>query len=75
MKKITLLATFLIAAISYGQLKQVKGNAFTISGCGAGGKGDVWYPNGHTATTGYGGPSGTANWEIKLSLDNIIFHL
>lgn len=71
MKKITLLAALFMVAISYGQIKTLKGNSFLTSGCGAGGKAAVSYPEGFSgATSGYEGSSGTANWEINPSLDD-----
>jgi len=66
MKKITLLAAFLIAAMSYGQIASLKSANRTVSDCTAGGKNPVSYPTNYGGSTAnYAGGSGTLNWEIN----------
>jgi len=70
MKKITFLAAFLIAAMSYGQIKQIKGKNSDASACVAGGFNAIMYPNGFTGTIqdAYIGESTTTNWEFIANL-------
>lgn len=72
MKKIILIISLFIVSISYGQLKQVKGNTFTSSACGAGGKSDVSYPSYFTGnTTDYAGVSSSNKWEMNFNVDDL----
>ena len=72
MKKIILLIAIFFVSISYGQLKQVKGNTFTSSACGAGGKSDISYPSYFTgSTSGYAGVSTSNKWEMNFNVDDL----
>ena len=72
MKKIILIISLFIVNISYGQLKQVKGNTFTSSACGAGGKSDISYPSYFTGnTSGYAGVSTSNKWEMNFNVDDL----
>lgn len=72
MKKIILFIAIFFVSISYGQLKQVKGNTFTSSACGAGGKSDISYPSYFTGnTSGYAGESTSNKWEMNFNVDDL----
>ena len=72
MKKIILIIAIFFVSISYGQLKQVKGNTFTSSACGAGGKSDISYPSYFTGnTSGYAGVSTSNKWEMNFNVDDL----
>ena len=72
MKKIILFTAIFFVSISYGQLKQVKGNTFTSSACGAGGKSDISYPSYFTGnTSGYAGVSTSNKWEMNFNVDDL----
>lgn len=72
MKKIILFIAIFFVSISYGQLKQVKGNTFTSSACGAGGKSDISYPSYFTGnTSGYAGVSTSNKWEMNFNVDDL----
>lgn len=72
MKKIILFIAIFFVSISYGQLKQVKGNTFTTSACGAGGKSDISYPSYFTGnTSGYAGVSTSNKWEMNFNVDDL----
>ena len=72
MKKIILFIAIFFVSISYGQLKQVKGNTFTSSACGAGGKSDISYPSYFTgSTSGYAGVSTSNKWEMNFNVDDL----
>ena len=72
MKKKLLLISLFVVSISYGQLKSLKANGFTVSGCTAGGKTTVSYPTYFTgATSGYAGSSNTSNWELNMNLEEL----
>ena len=72
MKKIILFIAIFFVSISYGQLKQVKGNTFTSSACGAGGKSDISYPSYFDGnTSGYAGVSTSNNWEMNFNVDDL----
>ena len=70
MKKITFLAAFLMVAMSYGQIKQMKAKNDLASACVAGGFNAIMYPSGWTGDTtkAYIGESTTANWEFIANL-------
>ena len=72
MKKIIPFIALFFVSISYGQLKQVKGNTFTSSACGAGGKSDISYPSYFTGnTSGYAGVSTSNKWEMNFNVDDL----